>query len=595
MITRRLSLTVLLVLATLPAAGMAACKIGSLAVLPVTMKRAQPLVPAKINGTAVQFLADSGAFYSVISPASAAALNLRTEQAPLGFALTGLGGDTRAMVATVKEFTLSGGTSSNVQFIVGGNDMGGGVVGILGQNILSLADVEYDLGGGAIRLIRADGCEDSEKVYWAKAAPFSVVRIDPPSAQAPHVIGTALLNGKRIRVLFDTGASNSILTVRAAERAGVKTDDKGVVQAGRMRGIGARISQTWLATFDSFKIGDEEIRNTRLRIGDMDIADADMLLGADFFLSHRVYVSNSARKVLFTYNGGPVFDLSAAQNAAESAELPAAAGAAADTREPADAAGYARRGAMYASRRDYPRAIADLTRATELAPGEAEHFYQRGRLYVDNQQPRLAVADFDQALKLNDFHIEARLARAGLRLSRFEATGQGELEVIIADLDRVAAAVPKESDLRLELSTLYARAAAFPAAVAQIDQWLEQHREDSRAPDAFASRCRARGMMGQDLDKALSDCNRAARDRKGVPFVFDSRGLIHLRQRDYDKAIEDYNTALAVQPRNPWALYGRGLARLGKGQKAEGEADIAMVKASNPRVVADAVKRGLVP
>src|SRR6187551_2601806 len=116
---RRLSQTALsLVLAALPAAGMAACKIGSLAVLPVTMKRAQPLVPAKINGAEVQFLADSGAFYSLISPASAAALDLRTELAPVGFALTGLGGDTRAMVTTVKEFTIGGGVNSNVQFIV---------------------------------------------------------------------------------------------------------------------------------------------------------------------------------------------------------------------------------------------------------------------------------------------------------------------------------------------------------------------------------------------------------------------------------------------------------------------------------------------
>ena len=30
-----------------------------------------------------------------------------------------------------------------------------------------------------------------------------------------------------------------------------------------------------------------------------------MLLGADFFLSHRIYVANSRDKLYFTYNGGP--------------------------------------------------------------------------------------------------------------------------------------------------------------------------------------------------------------------------------------------------------------------------------------------------
>ena len=34
-----------------------------------------------------------------------------------------------------------------------------------------------------------------------------------------------------------------------------------------------------------------------------------MLIGADFFLSHRIYVASSQRKLYFTYNGGPVFNL----------------------------------------------------------------------------------------------------------------------------------------------------------------------------------------------------------------------------------------------------------------------------------------------
>ena len=70
------------------------------------------------------------------------------------------------------------------------------------------------------------------------------------------------------------------------------------------------MTRTWIAPFASFKIGDEEIRNTRLRIGDI-ATDIDMLIGADFFLSHHLYVASSQHKLYFTYNGGPVFDLSA--------------------------------------------------------------------------------------------------------------------------------------------------------------------------------------------------------------------------------------------------------------------------------------------
>src|SRR5947207_13162840 len=62
--------------------GFAACKIGKLAELPVTMTNMKPMVSAKINGADALFVADSGAFFSLITPASAAALNLKTDSAP---------------------------------------------------------------------------------------------------------------------------------------------------------------------------------------------------------------------------------------------------------------------------------------------------------------------------------------------------------------------------------------------------------------------------------------------------------------------------------------------------------------------------------
>jgi hypothetical protein len=34
----------------------------------------------------------------------------------------------------------------------------------------------------------------------------------------------------------------------------------------------------------------------------------DMLLGSDFFLSHRILISYSQRMVYLTYSGGPIFD-----------------------------------------------------------------------------------------------------------------------------------------------------------------------------------------------------------------------------------------------------------------------------------------------
>jgi hypothetical protein len=157
-----------------PTRVFAACKIGRLAELPVTMSGLRPLVSAKINGADALFIADSGAFYSSITPAAAAQFKLKLEPAPYGLVVTGVGGEARAWVTTVKTFTLVEVPIPNVQFIVGGNELQG-AAGLLGQNVLRIADVEYDLASGAIRLMRPHDCRKTEMAYWATSQPYSVV------------------------------------------------------------------------------------------------------------------------------------------------------------------------------------------------------------------------------------------------------------------------------------------------------------------------------------------------------------------------------------------------------------------------------------
>jgi tetratricopeptide (TPR) repeat protein/predicted aspartyl protease len=639
-VTGRAALVVLL---AAPLAGFAAeCKIGKIAELPVTMNGLRPMVTAQINGVDAQFIADSGAFYSMISPASAAELKLRLT--PANIHIRGITGSTDASVTTVKEFTLAGVPIRNVQFIVGGSQPGR-AVGLLGQNVFHLADVEYDLAHGAIRLLKPDGCDKSVMAYWAQnGQAYSVMDISWATAASPHTTGTALVNGAKIHVLFDTGSAFSMLSLRAAQRAGITPDSAGVVKAGLIGGVGSRSEQMWIAPVDSFKIGDEEVKQTKLRFGDVNLPDADMLIGTDFFLSHRIYVASSQRKLYFTFNGGPVFNLTAGPGASpgrpaprsagapvtfeQSAEAPAAlaAGSAGGTGagagtgtgagltdgaagatapqsgavpplpegQPTDAAGYSRRGAAYAARRDFAHAIEDLTRACELAPMVAEYFYERAEARLGNRQPALASADFDQALVLQPDYVPALVARAGLRLNRRDGTGDAGGDVL-ADLDKVNLSVAKEADVRLALGNLYARAGSLEQAIEQYDQWLDAHLQEIRTPDALASRCRARAMLGENLDKALADCNRAVKDRPQAVFYLDARGLTYLRRGEYDKALKDYDAVLASLPKNPWALYGRGLVELHGGKTAQGQADIAASKSVDPRVAQEAARRGLAP
>jgi tetratricopeptide (TPR) repeat protein/predicted aspartyl protease len=594
-----------------------ACKLNKLVEFPITMVGPRPMMSAKINDVEVQFVVDSGAFWSTISPARAAELKLKTSPAPYGYySVNGIGGTAAMSMATVQTFTLGGLAVHNAEFLVGGTETGQGSIGLLGQNFLHVGDVEYDLGHGMVRLMRPQDCSKASLAYWVSpSTPYSVIdtesesplgdgnsaasRIGPTKLQVSHTIGHAFLNGTDIRVVFDTGAWTSILSLEAAARVGIKPDSPGVVSGGDTVGLGRNSVATYIAPFASFKIGNEEIKNVRLRIGDISFGDigsknAEMLVGADFFLSHRVYVANSQNKLYFTYNGGPVFNLNTGNRAVAepaTAALAPESGKAGEATE--DAADYARRGAAFAARRDFDQAFAALTRACELAPDNPAYLYQRGMLYWQMKQPAPAMADFDQALKLRPDDLRTRLARAGLLLQR------GDKDLAAADLDAADATTPKEADEHYQMADAYLRADRLAPAAAQMTLWIQSHADDARMPHALYLRCWIRALEGADLTLALKDCDAALRRvDKSTPFYAagaDSRGLVLLRMGAYDRSIADYDAALKVNPKNVQSWYGRGIAKLRRQQTSAGDADIAQATSLWPGVAEEFKRRGIVP
>jgi tetratricopeptide (TPR) repeat protein/predicted aspartyl protease len=604
---RRAPVLLVLLLRLVPGVHAAECKLARIAELPVTMNGLQPTFTAQINGTDAVFTLDSGAFWSVLSPASAAQYKLHLDHNRLpGFYMRGIGGNVDVAVTTVKTFTIFDVPLHNVDFIVGGSDVGEGSVGVLGQNLLRIADVEYDLGDGAMRLFRPTGCRKANLAYWVKpGSSYSEMPIDQPTPAEPHTVGIGYLNGAKLRITFDSGAQISVVGLRAAASAGIKPDSPGVQPAGVMSGFGKSAVRTWIATFPVLKIGDEEVHNARLHFGDLGIPD--MLLGSDFFLSHRIYVASSQGKLYFTYNGGPVFNLNPPHNAQAAAKEPAtaddgatpepplsAATDSADAKEPAkdstpaDAAAIARHAAALAARRDFEQALQEYNRACELAPAEPTYYYQRARVRLNLRQADPAASDLDEALKLKPDYLDAVVARAELDFfKKNRAAGLTDLETA----DRLAA---KESDIRLTLAGLYERADSPEQAVTQLDLWIPLHSQDVRLPHALNERCWNRALAGRQLDLALDDCNAGLRIAHS-PQLLDSRGLVYLRSGKLDKAIADYNAALKINPRIAWSLYGRGVAEMRKGMTSQGEADMAAAAAIAPRLSETAKKIGLLP
>ena len=213
----------MVVLASLvPVAARSACTVGRLAELPVTMIGEKATAPVKINGRPAQIAIDSGAAFSILPRAVAVDNGLSIYAAPFNLRMSGVNGDIDVSVAKVRTFTLAGVDLSNIEFLVGGSSLDG-LAGLLGQNVLHIADVEYDFANGALRIMRPRGCGEANLAYWAAGKPVSTLAVQAGRGANQQVSGVVTVNGVRLRAVFDTGADSSVLTLAGAGRGSTST------------------------------------------------------------------------------------------------------------------------------------------------------------------------------------------------------------------------------------------------------------------------------------------------------------------------------------------------------------------------------------
>jgi len=560
----------------------AQCRIERMLLLPITMAGSQPLITVQLNGMEAHMLMDTGSFFSFVTPEAAKRTGLNVGAAPRNLTVEGIGGQTQVDMANVREFTVAGQTVRHVDLLVYGDRLSaGGVDGILGQNFLHLYDIEIDLANGVARLIRTSDCDHANLAYWTTPGQANVLEILSTDRHFPQIVANAQVNGVDVRVMFDTGAATSHLSLGAAARAGITPQSPGVSAGGLRYGFGSAMRDTWIAPFRSFKLDSEETLNTHLRIGDIGSVprDVEMLLGADFFLSHHVFIAYGQRKVFFTYNGGPVFDLSARGIAvAHAPALSSAPAGSAPTGASPSAAELDRRAEAWAARGELTPAIADFGLAVAADPGNALYRLHRAATLQRSGNVRDAIADLDEALRLQPDFTDALMLRASIRIRNDDLNGAR------ADYAAAESNAPGRFELPLTEANDYTTTGRYRLALAVLNRWIDAHPRDQRRYDALGERCLVRGLLNTELDAALSDCNAARRNSSSNSQILYDRGIVQLRRKQFDKALADFNDSLELQPRFAAALYARGVTRIAKGDQTAGDADLKDALAIGPRI-----------
>jgi predicted aspartyl protease len=314
------AVAVLSTVATCPAS--VACQIGNVAAIPVEIDRNELLTQGQIDGRPIRVLIDTGSNLSMVWRPALDRLGLRLLNSPARHPevrMFGLGGESNVYTTYVEELRIQNFSATGVRLPVAG-DLPNGIDFIFGEDFLSRQSVEFDLRHHVVRTMETSGCTPSDLPYWAKTYSMADLIVAPGKAQSIRV--KVLLNGHAVRAQLDSGSSISLISKAMADAVGLhysRTDR-------RLAGIGRGSLELSVADVQSFALGDETINNTQLQVAELGkyqkiqtihsripvaapVSVPTMLLGLDFLRAHRVLVDNATRKMVFTYEGGPVFEL----------------------------------------------------------------------------------------------------------------------------------------------------------------------------------------------------------------------------------------------------------------------------------------------
>jgi predicted aspartyl protease/tetratricopeptide (TPR) repeat protein len=587
----------------------ASCQLQMIGELPVTMEGNEPLVELSINGRPVRFTLDTGAALTLLTRAGAEALDLHLIQLQ-GVTFYGAGGTDGASRARVRELKLGATVLHDFDMVVTGRIGANRSVGLLGRDaLLSHNDLELDLAHHVVRLMKPKDCQGDQVVYWANS--YSQASITSDRWNTINV--NASLNGKRVSALLDTGANYSTVTLDAAHAAGVTPQSRGVVNAGGASGMGG-IVQTWGGTFQTLAVGSETVQNAQLQLADLfskdkevhtgsfiakDTVDQpDMVLGADFVKAHRIYIALSQGKLYFTYNGGRIFELPAAQAADD-------ARAAIDS-QPSTVDEHLRRGRALMNTARYAEALAEFDAAIALDAKSQRAWSERAIAHAWLVDPA-AATDADRADTLGAPDIMAARARGLLAANTGDVAGAraafrqaltlspndafslrhlfrldleaGDADAAARDLELLKQTQPPKSlELQLDHIVLQHR----QARDAEARRALDALQAELRSPDELNSVCYNLAVEGIYLERALGDCDASLKSRPGDAATLDSRGFALMRLGRNAEALEAYNAALAAQPKEFNSLYGRGLVEARLGRADDSARDIRAALAGRP-------------
>jgi hypothetical protein len=280
----------------------AICRVVPLSAVPVDPVDGHILVTVQVNDIAATFVLDTGAERTLMGEDVVRRLGLERD-GWVTSTILGIGGlqqrpnalphTLRLGTTPLHRRTLTGDTSVTVGPLPVTEIAGRPIAGLLGRDFLSLFDLDIDLPDHRMTLYDVRGC-DAWFLPWT--SPYAAIPATMPMGAA--LVVQVLVDDRPLRALIDTGASSSLITASGMFRLGVTPALLARDPAGNGAGVGPAPVPMHLHRFAELRVGPDVMPDPALWVASVRVVPiVDMLLGADWLQTRRVWLSFATKQV----------------------------------------------------------------------------------------------------------------------------------------------------------------------------------------------------------------------------------------------------------------------------------------------------------
>ncbi|MEJ0028688.1 MAG: aspartyl protease family protein [Rhizomicrobium sp.] len=171
-------------------------------------------VPMTVGGQTVNMLVDTGGLDTMLSESVVASLGLHKSRI-WNTRITIYGGTPVEFFAEAHDISFGGLKAASMKFLVLPEERArSGIGGLLAPDILRAYDDDFDFANGKFSLFSPDHCK-GRVVYWTKNP--VVAKIDIAIDASGHIRLPVTIDGREVRLTFDTGAEDTTMSLDQAE------------------------------------------------------------------------------------------------------------------------------------------------------------------------------------------------------------------------------------------------------------------------------------------------------------------------------------------------------------------------------------------